>query len=815
DRIFRGHLRGYLTSDYVYPRPAFTEEERQHDERRLMDMDLAVESVLTANQAVLTLMRGLGLRPDVCLGHSTGEYSALFASGVLGLTSEAEIADFTRELNLLYVDADAEDGVPQAMMLAIAADREQVEAIARQAGGDVFLAMDNCPHQTVLVGRIADVERARDIAQSLGLIYEQLTFDRAYHTPLFAEYADQLRSAFARTPIQTAQLPVFSCTTGQPYPDDPDAVRDLMVEHWASPVKFQTTIERLYNDGVRIFVEVGARGNLTAFVEDILRGRPMAAIPANVQRRSGISQLNHLVAMLSVQGVELNWDFLWRRRNVRQVAWHEGFERAQRTGNGILLLTSWPMLRLSDDTYRRVRSLSGSIQAPAVEPPADQPPGQVPQVRNNLDEPVAAADVAYSPSALEDVDSSVTPDWNTGDYVPAYDRMVEPVEAGSAIDDYFETMEHFLEIQRAVMSGYLSTDDGRGNGWHPIPTALDSSQSTTLAETELGSRYPLLGDIVYESPGEALVSRRVFDPNVDRYLLDHTLGRSVSSIDPELRALALMPLTMSLEIVAEAASRLVPEWFVVGFRAVNAHRWIAWEDEPRTLEISARLVAVDERQAQVRVALSDLGAIGTRSSGEVAPVVEAIVLLSDAYPEAPDASLVGPLDGAGPSRWRREQLYSEVMFHGPSWQGVTKIDRTSEGGCSATLRTLPVDGFLAGCPEPCFEIDPVTLDAAGQVIGFWTAEQLATGRVIFPYRVEAIDLFGPPLSPGWELSCRADIDLLGKAQLRSNIELTDEYDRPVIWLTGWEDKRFELPAQFEPLLLDAGAGAMSSSWPEL
>ncbi len=49
---------------------------------------------------------------------------------------------------------------------------------------------------------------------------------------------------------------------------------------------------------MRVFVECGPRGNLSAFVEDILRGKPFAAIPANVPRKSGPTQINHMVAQL-------------------------------------------------------------------------------------------------------------------------------------------------------------------------------------------------------------------------------------------------------------------------------------------------------------------------------------------------------------------------------------------------------------------------------------------------------------------------------------------------------------------------------------
>ena len=103
-----------------------------------------------------------------------------------------------------------------------------------------------------------------------------------------------------------ADTPLYSCTTGERYPEDPDAIRELLAEHWTQPVEFRRTIEARHAAGDRVFIECGARGNLSAFIEDILRGRPCCAVPADVQRRSGTTQLNHLVAQLLVHGVELD-----------------------------------------------------------------------------------------------------------------------------------------------------------------------------------------------------------------------------------------------------------------------------------------------------------------------------------------------------------------------------------------------------------------------------------------------------------------------------------------------------------------------------
>src|SRR5205823_11576680 len=119
------------------------------------------------------------------------------------------------------------------------------------------------------------------------------------------------RDNFAIVPFDPSHTPAYCCSTGKRFPPNSDALRDLTVNHWVNPVEFTRMIETMHADGVRLFVEAGPRGNLSAFVEDILRGKTFAAIPANVQRKSGPMQINLLVAQLAAHHVPLSLNYLF------------------------------------------------------------------------------------------------------------------------------------------------------------------------------------------------------------------------------------------------------------------------------------------------------------------------------------------------------------------------------------------------------------------------------------------------------------------------------------------------------------------------
>ncbi|QEC48329.1 acyltransferase domain-containing protein [Baekduia soli] len=767
DRLYADHPRGHLLSDWVYPRPALSDEERARNDAQLMELDIAVESVLTANAALHAVMSGLLRRVDATVGHSTGEHSAAMVAGALDLDTDERLGGFCRGLNDAYAAADERHDVPRAVLLALGADAAKAAEIAAAAGGELHLAMDNCPHQVVLVGEREAVARAHALASADGIVAEQLPYDRAVHTPMFEPFAEDLRKVFAGLPVRRPHTALYSCTTAARCPEEPEEIRTLLGEHWTSAVRFRETIEALYADGVRVFVEAGPRGNMTSFIEDTLRGRPSVAVACDVRRRSGTAQLNHVCGLLAVHDADVDVAALFAGRGAREVDWRaptasEGRPPAPR----IALSTRWPMLALSEEDGARL-----GARAPA----APAPPAPVANGNGNGHHAAPAPVAAPAPAA-----AVLEP-------APAWDAPL-PVggdEVTAAVAEHLATMERFLHAGSEVMHAYLAGAAGAA-----------------------GAALPLLGEVVACDPGVELRARRLVDPEHDRYLLHHTLGRAVARTDPDLAALAVMPMAMSLELMAEAAAALVPGRIVTGLRDVRAHRWLAWADAPRTLELTARrLPAADADADAVRVELRDPDADGEGG----APVVEGTVLLAGAHPVRP-APLAAALAGAGPGDCPPERLYEDVMFHGPLWQGVRAMDLVGPAAARARLEVLPQDGLLRGDPAPALVLDPVALDAAGQVIGFWAAQQLHRGRVVFPFRLAALDLFGPRPADGTALDCVAAIATEGDALVRSDIEVADAEGGCWMRLTGWEDRRFDVPDRFAPLTVPGALAPLSTQW---
>ena len=88
-----------------------------------------------------------------------------------------------------------------------------------------------------------------------------------------------IADSFAGLTFRPPGFPVYSCATRERMPADPEAIRDLAVGQWTRTVAFRETVEAMHADGLRIFVDVGARGNLAG----VRAGHP--ARPAGLRHR--------------------------------------------------------------------------------------------------------------------------------------------------------------------------------------------------------------------------------------------------------------------------------------------------------------------------------------------------------------------------------------------------------------------------------------------------------------------------------------------------------------------------------------------------
>jgi malonyl CoA-acyl carrier protein transacylase len=294
------------------PRLGLSRGNRRRQQKDLFSIRVGAMVTFAGSMGMHELLVKAGVRADALLGYSNGENAALINAGKWRFPSVDHI--FGTVASVLGREAvdNSGDDVPHGASVAInKAPRALIGEILAAAEGRVFMSLDNCPDQVVLFGKPDALEIAIQRLQATGATCIRLPFEEGHHTPFYEKHSIALQRHYQDFSFGPGYLPVYSCISTAPFPNDAEQIRQLAASQWTQCVRFGDTVERLYQDGVRCFVEVGPNSTLTGFVRSTLRGRPHTALFSNVQGRPGLDQLLRLLGHLFVLGHNIDLQSLW------------------------------------------------------------------------------------------------------------------------------------------------------------------------------------------------------------------------------------------------------------------------------------------------------------------------------------------------------------------------------------------------------------------------------------------------------------------------------------------------------------------------
>ncbi len=271
-------LLGKPLTDYIFLPDDASDAQKAAADAALRRTEITQPAVLATDIALTRLLAEHGLRPDLVMGHSLGEYGALVAAGCLTFQSALEVVSARgREMAELQV---GDNGI----LAAVAAPTEEVQRILDTIDGYVVIANINSHHQSVIGGATPAVERAIAAVAAAGHNVLQLNVSHAFHTEIVAPASRPLRDVLLRMQPAPPEIPVVSNVTGEFHQGGPGAQEqmiDLLARQVASPVQFVKGLETLYAAGARVFVEVGPKRALQGMVDDVLGDRDVDSLFTN------------------------------------------------------------------------------------------------------------------------------------------------------------------------------------------------------------------------------------------------------------------------------------------------------------------------------------------------------------------------------------------------------------------------------------------------------------------------------------------------------------------------------------------------------
>ncbi len=199
-------------------------------------------------------------------GHSLGEYSALYAAGVLSLTDTIRLV---AKRGVLMEREGLKQ--PGGMRAVLGLGIEEVESIITEYNGRgvVTAANHNTEKQIVISGEISALEEVGAMMAEKGGKVIPLNVSVANHSPLVADAVPDFADFMKNVPFNELKSPVFFNVTAK-MENNVHFIKEIMARQIASKVRWYEIISSMIEEGVDTFIEVGPKNVLTGMMKKIV-----------------------------------------------------------------------------------------------------------------------------------------------------------------------------------------------------------------------------------------------------------------------------------------------------------------------------------------------------------------------------------------------------------------------------------------------------------------------------------------------------------------------------------------------------------------
>jgi len=278
----------------------------------------------------------------------------------------------------------------------------------------------------------------------------------------------------------------------------------------------------------------------------------------------------------------------------------------------------------------------------------------------------------------------------------------------------------------------------------------------------------VIGQGMLPPPPSPTVSRTRIDVRSHAYLIDHAVA-----------GLPVLPVALAIDLIAEQAALLKPDRVVSRIRELKVLRGV-------------RLASFNAGGDELELRLHDRGAeilaAELRSQGGEVLHYTATVELASRREAAPKVPELPPLEPYGVSL---ERVYDELLFHGPSFQLIEKIQGVGPRAMAALVRGVR----HAAWPDRSWQVDAAAIDAGLQLVLLWARH--ATRGAFLPTGVAEVSLYsGVPPSGALRavvIAAEAPTD----TRVRADLHLVDADGRVILRLSGVEAHRLPEDTAFQ------------------
>ncbi len=295
---------------YLYPPDldSLTRERLAELENALTDDAVAMMTSGMAFSVVYTfiLQEVFKVKAQSAMGYSLGEMSMLFATGVWadGDKSSRALAasplfddqlagpmNAVRQSWNMQPQSSGHSQDLWANYVLMAAPDRVLEALKGRE--KVYLTHINTPRQVVIGG---DPAACRQVIDALKCSSLKAPFSYALHCDPMKSAYEGFRDLNIHHIQRWPDMRLYAASDYGEYRPEPEDIAHKVAHSLCVHLDYPRLVQRAYDDGARIFIEVGAGGNCAKWIDDSLRGQPSLAMSIN---RKGVDDAVTLIRTLA------------------------------------------------------------------------------------------------------------------------------------------------------------------------------------------------------------------------------------------------------------------------------------------------------------------------------------------------------------------------------------------------------------------------------------------------------------------------------------------------------------------------------------
>ncbi|MBU3188242.1 ACP S-malonyltransferase [Clostridium bowmanii] len=225
------------------------------ENKDIFKTEYAQPILLTVSYAMYKLYRELGGElPDIALGHSLGEFSALTCAECISFEEGLELVSIRGKLMSTVVKG-------YGMTAVVNVSYENLEKLIRKMDEKIYISNYNSPNQIVISAKEDIIEKFEKEIEIIGGRTKRLKTSQPFHTEIMQDVAIRFKEYINECKFSIPKFHVISNVTGEVH--KLELIKTRLIQQIYKPVNFTQCMRTLRRRGIDNTIEFGAGNILT------------------------------------------------------------------------------------------------------------------------------------------------------------------------------------------------------------------------------------------------------------------------------------------------------------------------------------------------------------------------------------------------------------------------------------------------------------------------------------------------------------------------------------------------------------------------